>query len=627
MPVSWHTQRDRFVAISAAMICLVIAGCANHKLKWAKKTTGRTHTHPSGQGSGQTHLVSDRLSSDLKSEQMDVEASPQPATARPDFQLVNHQLGPLSVDDIKVDPTDGVRLELPDAPEHVSLGELMQGEPLNDPQAVLGSEANENMLSLAEVVESVHQTYPLIEAAYQDAVIASGNQLAAWGNFDTKLKASTENRPLGFYETYRHALGIEQPIYHNGGNFFAGYRVGRGVFPPWYLERQTNEGGEFKAGVNVPLLKDRRIDARRAELWRATYEQQIVQPEIQAQVIQFVRMASLVYWDWLAAGRNVEIAERALELARRRNTGLKEQVDAGAADPPLYADSVRLINLREAKLIDSQRKLQQTAIKLSLFFRDMTGQPVLPPADRLGSFPVPQPVLPEDLDGGINVAVTTRPELAALDATLRQLNVDLAEARNDFLPTLDAQLIGSQDVGEPTSEKRDKQPFELEAGLFFDVPIQRRKAAGKVRAVRGKINQVAIKRQFTVEKIVAEVQSSHAALVAAYERVERTRRARELAEQLAEVEQIKFDDGASDLLALALREQFAIEAANAEVGALLDYFLARADYTAAIAVDRPGLIGENLGEPFDSETTDAEAILVPDSEAVLPPPAELAPVQ
>ncbi|MEM9365686.1 MAG: TolC family protein [Planctomycetota bacterium] len=546
---------------------------------------------------------------------------------RADFHLAAHPMGPQSVDEIQVDPTDGVRLQMPEDSEHVSLGELMQGEWLNDPQAVREPQTNANMLSLAEVVESVHQTYPLIEAAYQDAVIASGNQLAAWGNFDTKLKASSENRPLGFYETYRQAIGVDQPIYHNGGNFFAGYRIGRGVFPPWYLERQTNEGGEFKAGVNVPLLKDRRIDARRAELWRATYEQQIVQPEIQAQIIQFVRIASLVYWDWLAAGRNVEIAERALELARRRNVGLKEQVDAGAVDPPLYADSVRLINLREAKLIDSQRKLQQTAIKLSLFFRDLTGQPLLPPADRLGSFPVPQPVLPEDLDGGINVAVTTRPELAALDATLRQLNVDLAEARNEFLPTLDAQLVGSQDMGEPTSDKRDKQPFELEAGLFFDVPIQRRKAAGKVRAVRGKINQVAIKRQFTLEKIVAEVQNAHAALVAAYERVERTRRARELAEQLAEIEQIKFDDGASDLLAVALREQFAIEAANSEVSALLDYFLARADYTAAIAVDRPGLIGESLDAQLDASTPEAEALFVPEAEAILPPPAALPPVQ
>ena len=56
---------------------------------------------------------------------------------------------------------------------------------------------------------------------------------------------------------------------------------------------------------------------------------------------------------------------------------------------------------------------------------------------------------------------------------------------------------------------------------------------------------------------------------------------------MADVERRKFELGQSDLLPVVLREQYAIEAAESEVDALLEYFLAKADYDAAMARDHP----------------------------------------
>ena len=165
-------------------------------------------------------------------------------------------------------------------------------------------------------VNSVHQSYPLVAAALLEAAIADGKQLATWGAFDTKLKGGSENGPVGFYQTYRQDAGFRQPIYH-GGEVFGGYRIGRGFFEPWYLERQTNDGGEFKAGLRVPLARDRWIDERRADLWRATYDRQRVRPEIRADLIEFVREASFAYWMWIAAGRRQEIGETGSPTVRR----------------------------------------------------------------------------------------------------------------------------------------------------------------------------------------------------------------------------------------------------------------------------------------------------------------------
>ncbi|QDV69279.1 Outer membrane efflux protein [Rosistilla carotiformis] len=441
-------------------------------------------------------------------------------------------------------------------------------------------------VSLSEVVTSIHATFPLLEVAYQDYQIAAGKQVAAWGAFDTKLKASSENGPLGYYETYRQGAGFETPVYR-GGEVFGGYRIGRGEFQPWYLERQTNDGGEFKAGFNMPLLKDRQIDARRAELWRATYDRQLALPEIRSQLIQFVRDGSVTYWSWVAATQQYKIGEQALELATTRNQQLQRKVELGDIDPPVLQDNLRAIAQREAKLIDLQRKQQQTAVKLSMFYRTPEGIPIVVDEAIEVSFPSPTAVVRERFETDVAQALLERPEFAALDLQSRRARVDLSEGRNEGLPAIDAQLVGSQDVGAPTSSKRDKSPFELEAGLYVEAPAQRRKAAGKMQAARAKLTQIAAKRQYTSDKVRAELESAFIALDAAYKRLQQAEEATRLSDYIADVERRKFNLGESDLLAVVLREQYAIEAAIYEIDAKLEYYIARADYDAAMAVDWP----------------------------------------
>jgi outer membrane protein TolC len=335
----------------------------------------------------------------------------------------------------------------------------------------------------------------------------------------------------------------------------------------------------------VPLARNRDIDARRAQLWRATYDQQLAQPEIRRQLIEFVREASITYWIWVAAGRKYEIGQTALQLAEDRNEGFARRVQQGDLDPPVLKDNERAIASREAKVIDLERKLKQSAVKLSLFYRTSDGTPLIPAAGQAPNFPEPMPIDPACYAGDIAMALAMRPELESLDLLRRRTEVDAAEASNDLLPNVDAQVVGSQDVGQPTSEKRDKSQFELEVGVFVDVPVQRRKGFGKLGATQGKLAQLAAKRQFTEDKITAEVQAVYAGLLAAYDRVAKTREAREGAALLATVERRKLELGESDLLAVFQREQLAVEAADDEVEALLEYFIARADYAAALAYE------------------------------------------
>ncbi len=460
--------------------------------------------------------------------------------------------------------------------------QLVQFEDPVEPSEEIPPGVPDGVLSLEQVVASVYRSYPLLEAAFYARDIAQGDHIAAHGAFDLKVKGASQNGPMGFYETYRQSIGVEQPLF-GGGMAFGGYRLGRGQFQPWYLERQTDKSGEFSTGIALPLARNVDIDSRRAQLWRTDLGRQLAEPEIQSQRIDFVRAASYAYWDWVAAGRAQQIAESLLTIAEDRNEAIRRKVEAGDTEPPVLQDNRRLIVSREAKVIDAQRKLQQSAIKLSLFLRDDTGRPLVPLPDNLPDFP--SAVEPDEnaLEADIQAALANRPELRALDLLRQQLEIDLAAARNELLPDVQAVVAASQDAGAAATSKNDKSQLELEAGLYLDVPLQRRAARGKMTTVEGKLGQLSAKTRMTADKIAADVQAVYAALLAAYRQIERARESVELANRLAEIERRKFELGESDLLSVNLREQQAAEAQSTEVDALFDYFTATADYQAVLA--------------------------------------------
>jgi outer membrane protein TolC len=438
-------------------------------------------------------------------------------------------------------------------------------------------------LTLDHVRASLLSTFPLVAAANASRDIAAGEAIASHGPYDLRLKATSEAGPLGFYQTYRQQAGVEQELF-NGSTLFAGYRLGRGNYQPWYLERQTNEGGEFKVGFLKPLAQNRPIDPNRAEFFRAHLEQDRVEPEIQAQILLFIRDASVAYWEWLAAGRNLAIAEDILELARLRNQALVKEVRGGNRPQIELVDNERLIVSREAKVIDSQRKLNQLAIKLSVFFRDAAGTPLIPQRDSLpNDFPEVDAsmVSAQSEESIIAMAQSRRPELAAIEIVRQQTLVDLRQAENLTRPNVDLAVAGSQDVGEPTSSKRDKSQFELDAALSFYVPMERRKALGKIRSIQGKLTQIDAKREFTANKVGIEVNAARTAILAEAEVVKKATKSLELARTMEKAEQRKFELGDSNLLNVNLREEATANAAVVRNEALFAYFVAFADYVAA----------------------------------------------
>ena len=441
------------------------------------------------------------------------------------------------------------------------------------------------VLPLRSVLESVYYSFPALEAAMREADIADGKQLAASGEFDLKVKAESMSLATGFYDNYRNLVKLEQALMP-GGSVYGQYRIGDGSFPEYYRDRETNEGGEFKVGWQTPLLRNRAIDQRRADIFQATLRREQVDPFVQGLLLEFTYGAADAYWSWVAAGLSYDAQRDLLRVTVERNKQFEERVKQEDLAAIELVQNERLIASRQAKVVEAERKLQQAAIKLSLFFRDGQGRPVMPPPAMLPDA-FPEPTAPDrtGFAAAVETAMTQRPEIRELDLQRQQAEVDLSLGENMRLPSFDAVLQASKDVGAPASKKGDKTPFELEAGLMFELPLQRRKADGKIREANGKLSQLAAKREFTQNKIANQVQDAQSALATSYDRVGLARRNVTLARRLEAAERQRFDAEDSDLLRVALQEAAEIEATLLEFETLADYFKARAALRAAIGAD------------------------------------------
>ncbi len=96
--------------------------------------------------------------------------------------------------------------------------------------------------------------------------------------------------------------------------------------------------------------------------------------------------------------------------------------------------------------------------------------------------------------------MTQRPELRLINLEVQHFNWDNRLARNQLLPQLDLITEGSQDAGDPASSSNDKSRFELEVGLQGELPIQRRKARGKIQSTNFKMADLRQKLFFTQNK-------------------------------------------------------------------------------------------------------------------------------
>lgn len=486
------------------------------------------------------------------------------------------------------DQVSGSRAQTAHLPQDPKLTPTGRG-PAQNPmpgaiQPIVADGANgfQSQLTLSQVLQSVQNCYPEIKVAISEIESANGKVLASWGEFDTLAKGHSISQPLGFYQTYRNGAGLYRPLF-GGGEVYGTYRIGDGDFEPWFGERETNEAGELKAGFSVPLAKNRIIDARRAKQFKANAQLDQIEANVGSRLLRFERFATQAYWDWVASGKAVKIQSELLQLAQTRVGQIQTRIESGDLAKIAGIDNDRFIAKRKNDLIKAQRALEKAAIKLSLFLRDQNCSPVVVSSGRLPqTFPTSQAISNAKLESDIRMAIASRPEPRELAFKRNEALIDLQYAQNLTMAKVDLKGFAGQDLGGAASSKGDKTPFELQLGLYAEVPLQRREGSGKIQAAQAKLKQIESKTQFVTDKIRAEVQDAASAVNAALNQIEQSRQNLTLTRQSLELGKTLFEAGDIDLIKLNIYETSVSGAQLQLLDAQFKYFYYDSVYKTAI---------------------------------------------
>jgi outer membrane protein TolC len=171
--------------------------------------------------------------------------------------------------------------------------------------------------------------------------------------------------------------------------------------------------------------------------------------------------------------------------------------------------------------------------------------------------------------------------LRRIQLVASKFQIDQRLAKNNLLPNLDVTASVAEPLGK--GPYKDRKQTESVVGLEFRLPLQRNEAKGRLETATAELERLNADAQFARDRIVAEIRDAQSAIRAAFEQLGQTAKNVDLAEVLEEAERTRFNQGATDLLALQIREQATFDARLLAVDALAEYFRALADYEAATA--------------------------------------------
>ncbi|MEB3223326.1 MAG: TolC family protein [Candidatus Sericytochromatia bacterium] len=435
-------------------------------------------------------------------------------------------------------------------------------------------------LQPAALLGGLEASYPPLASARAELQAAEALRTAAEGGFDPAWRTRAAVLPTAQYPHQRLDTSLEQPTPFWGATLFGGWRRGLGAFASYDGKLATNDGGEVRGGISLPLWRNGAIDRRRADLARADAAVTAAEAQLRTQRLEAARQAAARYWDWVAAGQRVAVARRWLGLAQRRDADLGAAVRAGALPALERQENERAVQQRVGHLALVERGLEQAAIELSLFWRDAAGAPRLPEPGLLpGRLPPMAPLAEALLHADLASAPDVRPEPRRLEAALLQARIELALAENQLAPAVDVSVLGSQDLG---AGDPGRATPELEAGLSLEVPLLARTPRGRIAQAGAAVAGLEAQLRFARDRVQAEVRDAASAVGATARRAEAAGRERAIAERLALAEAERLRLGEGSLFLVNLREQAAAEAAVREADALGEHQRARAQYEAAV---------------------------------------------
>ncbi|TKS55974.1 TolC family protein [Mesohalobacter halotolerans] len=414
------------------------------------------------------------------------------------------------------------------------------------------------ILGLEEYLGWVKQYHPVAKQADLRISEAQAQLLRARGAFDPKIEIDWDNKDFDEKEYYNILNSSFKIPTWFGIELAAGFERNSGVL----LNPQNNvpENGLYKAGISVPLGQGLFINKRMAGLRQAKILQNLNEAERQMEVNKVLYEASLAYFEWYVANKEVQLFENTLEQAEIRFNGIRQSALAGdlPAIDTLEAGIIkknRALSLERANL-----KLIEKRLELSNFLWIDDNVPV-----ELNPDISPEDLNNTDVDAILqtNLIVledydlNSHPKLRALNYKLDQLNIERRLKAEMLKPQLD---IEYNFINENISNIDNYDIGEYTFGVYFKLPIFLRKERGELNLTKAKVQQTEFELDLVNTQITNKISQIENQILSYQRQVTASQDIANDNQALLEGEERKFSFGESSVFLLNQREVKYIEA-------------------------------------------------------------------
>jgi outer membrane protein TolC len=432
----------------------------------------------------------------------------------------------------------------------------------------------------SDIYNSAIKNYPEILKFYEKIKASEGELQSSLGLFDIKLKGQYQDKTRGFYDGKITDYSLEKQNGFLGSKIYGGYRKSFGDFADYDGNNITNNGGEYRIGGSISLLRNRQIDNNRLDL--IINELQLKENQTQLEKIQqeIKRDAIKSYYNWLITGHIYKTYFGLYELAKKRQQQLEVRHHKGDIAKIILTENQRNILQRNSLMIEAKNDFINASIAMSLYYRDANSQPIIADENNLAEIDFSnEKFSAKDIDKDLQFALEHRPEFRIIKIKIAKEQNKLQQANNLYQPKLDLSFEASKDNGEGLKSRAQSNN---QVKIDFELPLQQNIAKGKILESTAQINLLKIEENFYRDKITNEIFQINNSLKTMVNIFQNYLEEYQLSHILENAEKERFKNGNSDFFLINLREQEVATAKINKLLAILKYQSLNADYLVAI---------------------------------------------
>ena len=434
------------------------------------------------------------------------------------------------------------------------------------------------VLNFEEYLQMVKTFHPVVRQARLKADLGDAELLKARGGFDPKIEANYDRKDFKdtqYYDLFNAAFKI--PTWY-GVELKAKFEQNEG----FYLNPQNTvpDDGLFAAGISVTIGQGLFINERMAALQQAkAYQQQSIADQ-QLAVNKVLYEASVAYFDWISAYRELKLYNNFIQNAQFRYDGILSSFEVG--DKPAIDTLEADIQIQDRKLSLEQARLKffKASQQLGTYLWAENNTPLVIrkrvyPEDALFE----NSIIPSEFLSDTEIA--THPKIRSLEYKVEILEFDRRLKANKLLPKLDLEynfLSGDPDI------LRSFVNENYKVGVNFSIPLFLRKERGDLQKSKIKLQDAELELYSEQLNLQNKIRGLKEQFLSYQEQVLMINQLVENYEIMLNAEERKLQLGESSVFLVNTREKSLISARLKQISVQEKLWNTRAELTQVLAI-------------------------------------------